>query len=322
MAEIALLSEEQKTSNWQGKYVRLVALFYFLQGFYHFGASVYVLTMMANWAVPTDSQATIIALLGLPTYLKIFPGLLSDRIPVGRWGRRRPYIVLGALLYIPGFLLLISNQGFNRVWLGSLLIIMLAWMLVDSTLDALTVDITPRESSGKIQSAASGSRSVGVAVGTLFVSLLGPRIGWTPVLVALGAGALLQSIVPLFIRENPITLENLKSQLPLSRVIRFTFSHRLVWLGMFFFLFFSATLGFRHLTSVYILTELGWSGRRGDNDNLRDCQGSQFDQQRPWRLYCWALASQNHHIVPVLCGLFSPLLDIKPTLAGGGSLPA
>ena len=59
MAEIALLSEEQKTSNWQGKYVRLVALFYFLQGFYHFGASVYVLTMMANWAIPTDTQATI-----------------------------------------------------------------------------------------------------------------------------------------------------------------------------------------------------------------------------------------------------------------------
>jgi MFS family permease len=259
MAEVALFSDDQKVLNWRGSFVRLVSFFYFFQGFYHFGASVYALAMMANWGISTDTQATIIAILGLPTYIKILPALLSDRVPVGRWGRRRPYIVLGGLLYIPGFGLLIANQQFGPTWIGALLICMLAWMLVDSSLDAMTVDITPRDRSAQLQSAASGSQSVGVAVGTLFVSLLGPRIGWTPVLIALCAGALIQSAIPLVIRETSISSKTLQSQLPLGSVIRKAFSHRLVWLSMFFFLFFSSTLGFRHLTSVYILTELGWS---------------------------------------------------------------
>lgn len=260
MENVAILSDEQKSLNWHARYVRLVALFYFFQGFYHFGASVYVLTMMANWAVPADTQASIIALLGLPTYLKMFPALLSDRLPIGRWGRRRPYIFIGALLYIPGFALLVANQEFGLPWLGALFTIMLAWMLVDSSLDALTVDITPSEYSARIQSTAQGSRSTGIAAGTLFVSLLGPRIGFTPVLVALGVGALIQAIMPLSIQEPLISWEMLRNQMPLGSVIRKAFSHRLIWLSMFFFLFFSASLGFQHLTSVYMLTELGWSG--------------------------------------------------------------
>ena len=199
---------------------------------------------------------------------------------------------------------------------------MLAWMLVDSTLDALTVDITPHESSGKIQSAASGSRSVGVAVGTLFVSLLGPRIGWTPVLVALGAGALLQSIVPLFHPgesnyfrklEEPTAAEScdpLHLQPP-PGVVRHVF-----------LLVFLCDFGISASDLGLYPYRVGLERQHRDDDDVWICQGSKFDQQRPWRLYCWALASQNHHIVPVLCGLFSPLLDIKPALAGGGSLPA
>ena len=49
MAEIALFSDDQKMHNWNEAFVRFVALFYFFQGFYHFGTSVYVLAVMANW---------------------------------------------------------------------------------------------------------------------------------------------------------------------------------------------------------------------------------------------------------------------------------
>jgi hypothetical protein len=64
MAQAALLSEEHKVHNWQATYLWSVSLFYFFQGFYFLGTRIYVLTQMANWNVLTDTQATVLAILG------------------------------------------------------------------------------------------------------------------------------------------------------------------------------------------------------------------------------------------------------------------
>lgn len=123
------------------------------------------------------TQSTVIAVIGLPLYLKMIPGLLSDRVLIGRWGRRKPYIFLGGILYLPAFALLIGIREFNLLWLGAILLALIAWMLVDSTLDALTVDITPKNRVAQMQGAAWGSRLGGMALTSLLVPLLGPRIG-------------------------------------------------------------------------------------------------------------------------------------------------
>ena len=74
MAQGAILSEQQKIHNWRGSYLWLVGISYFFQGFFFLGTRIYVLAMMANWGVLTDTQATVFAILGLPGYLKVFPG--------------------------------------------------------------------------------------------------------------------------------------------------------------------------------------------------------------------------------------------------------
>jgi MFS family permease len=259
MAQTAILSDECKAQNWQGAFLWFVSLSYFFQGFYYLGTRIYVLAMMANWGVLTDSQATVFAILGIPAYLKMFPGLLSDRVPFGRWGRRKPYIFLGGLVFIPGYLLLIKIQEFGWTWVAAILLILFAWLLSDSNLDALTVDITPQERTGKIQGAVQSSRQAGGILGTLLVPLMGPRLGWTPVLVILGIGALASSGAGLFLREFPVSRAAIEKELPLKWVLQETFNHKLVWLGLFFILFISATTATGNLLSIYLLSELGWS---------------------------------------------------------------
>lgn len=263
MSRSAMLSEDQKACYWRGKYPGLVGLFYFFQGLYYLGTNLYVYTMMANWDVPTRQQGTVLAILGLPLYLKAFPGLLSDRVPIGRLGRRKPYILFGALLYLLGFTLLALVEEFGGAWVGAVLLTLFAWMLVDSALDGLTVDITPRERSGQMQGAAMSGRFLGMAFAGLLVPLLGPRLGWGLVLVCLGTGALIQSIVPLFIHVAPISRAVLRNEMSLKLVLLETFRRRLTWVSMLFFLFFSAGMYTGTVVSVYLLSELGWSDSAG-----------------------------------------------------------
>ena len=259
MGENQLLSEDQKIENWRSANIWLVSLFYFFQGICNSGMGIYSYAAMANWDIPAGVQTTVIAILGLPLYLAVFPGLLSDRVPIGKWGRRKPYIALGGLLYIPSYALLIVNQQFGASWVGSIILFLIAWLLVDTSLDAMTVDITPQNRLAQVQSAARASRLVGTGLASLAVPMLGPRLGWPSVLLLLGNFALLQSLAAILFKEVPLSLEALRAvQAPLGRMIRHIFGNRLVWYSLLFFFFFSASQGFGPLINIYLLTELGW----------------------------------------------------------------
>ena len=252
--------EDLKIENWRDSYQWLMALFYFFQGFYYFGTNIYVMTMMANWDLPVGQQTTVTAILGLPLYIKVVPALVSDRIYLQRWGRRKPFIILGALLYLPGFGLLLALRHFSPFWISAVLLTLVAWMLVDGALDGLAVDITPAGRTTQIQSASWGGRLLGMSLAGLLIPLLGPRSGWTIALVCLGTGALLQSMVPLFIDETSPAGELLqRGKLPLREALQSAFRGRLMWLSILFLLFFSTSIYTGTLLSIYALSELGWS---------------------------------------------------------------
>ncbi len=261
MAEITLLGDRHKADNWRQAFLWLQGVFYFFQGFYWAGSYLYIMVSMGMWSVPIATQATVGAILGIPTYIKMFPALISDRVPIGRWGRRKPYIIMGLLLYLPGYALLISTREFSALWVGAIVVALVAWMLVDGVLDALTVDITPQEKIGRMQSVASASRLAGVALSSLVVPFLGAQWGWTAVLVLLGGCALIQSSVTLLYKETPISRELLARYTPLGKVVKASFGQPLMWVSMAFALFFTANRGFGNLINAYLLTELGWSGQ-------------------------------------------------------------
>ncbi len=249
-----------KERNWRNSYYWLEGIFYFFQGFYMTGLTTFVGVSLANWKVPLATQAIITAAIGIPTYLKLFTGLLSDRVPVGSWGRRKPYIVLGILVYLPAFLAVTAITEFSNLWTICIIGAFAAWVLVDGTLDAMTVDVTPEARAGTMQGVANASRYGGMAVGFLIVPALGPIIGWASVALLIGAAAVLQSIAALFFKEVPITREEISAKLPLGKVFKAVFGKPIAWAGMGFSLFFQGAMaGIGQFISPFLLTTLGWN---------------------------------------------------------------
>jgi MFS family permease len=253
----------EKKSNWKPSFLVVEAIAYSFQGFYIVGLQIYAAVYMAaHWNLDFQTIALVTLIMGIPAFLKMFSGLISDRIWLGRRGRRKPFILLGALLYLPSFALLISIQEFSVIWLLSLAIAATAWMLVDSTLDALTVDITPEEEVSRMQGAAYGGRMLGVAAASIIVTQLAPVIGWGMMLIIIGICAGIQSFAALLFRESPVTKEQLFS-LPAGEVLRKTFGSGRIILGIIFAMFFVAATSIVNLVGAYILSPTGL-----DWDNL------------------------------------------------------
>ncbi|MDY7078637.1 MAG: MFS transporter [Chloroflexota bacterium] len=250
-----------KEKYWKDSYKWLEAIFYFFQGLAMSGIMIYAnISMTQRWNVPITEITRTTALMGIPMYLKMLSGLLSDRVPIGRWGRRRPYILIGGLLYIPAYALLIFIDDFTPAWVAALSLSMAAWVFVDGTLDALTVDITPDEKSNEMQGAAVAGRFLGMAGGTFVASFLGPQIGWRPVLMFVAFSGVLQAITALLFKEPPITAADLKDELPLKEVFKETFGRRSSWFGILLATFAFGTLGFGTALLAYLTTPIGNGG--------------------------------------------------------------
>ena len=104
---VELTLDQRKQRNFKNYYFYVELLFYVLQGIYVAGLQVYIVYYTTNvFKLDYAAIATVTALSGLPTYLKMFTGLLSDRVPVGKFGRRKPYLIMGGVLFIPAFIVL------------------------------------------------------------------------------------------------------------------------------------------------------------------------------------------------------------------------
>ena len=249
-----------KEKNWRNAYYWLEGIFYFFQGFYMTGMTTYISVSLANWKVPIAAQAAVMAAIGIPTYLKMFTGLLSDRVTIGKWGRRKPYLFLGAVLYVPAFIAVTMINEFSSLWTACVIAAYAAWVLVDGTLDAMTVDVTPEERAGTMQGVANGARYGGMALGFLIVPTLGPTIGWTPVVLIIGVSALAQTVAALFFKEVPITRQEIAAKLPLKKVAKEAFGKPRIWAGMAFCLLFMGSMaGIGQMISPLLLTTMGWN---------------------------------------------------------------
>jgi MFS family permease len=256
---IKALEIESKRALWKDRYFILIGVFYFFQGLHLAGIGVYGNIRMAAWGVPVATQALLRAFIVLPTFVKMFSGLLSDRRPMGRIGRRRPYFALSLVIYLPSFILLLSLNSFSFVFLLALFGVMLGWMFCDSTMDGLSVDITPPEHQGRFQGVHSAARMVGFGIGSVFIPMVGPAIGWPATILILFAAALAQVAMAFLYREPSVTRAELRELTPLKAVMGEAFGSSRPWLGIALMLALSAVSAVPGVAQIHILTDLGWS---------------------------------------------------------------
>ena len=144
----------------------------------------------------------IIGAIGLiPFVLKIFLGMLSDKVNFLGLGFRKPYIILGlviqaaCLLVVP---LLDPGQNFMQYALLAF-VMMMGMALYDTCTDGLALDSTPEEEEGIIQGFMVGGRAAGMVITSGLLGLVVQNISWP-------AGFILLAVITLL--PLPLVLKN------------------------------------------------------------------------------------------------------------------
>ncbi len=178
-----------------GRYMRftMFALLYFAQG----SILGYFTALNALYLLSHDlsmSQAGLFSAIALiPLILKIFLGILSDRISFLGLGHRKPYIIMGLLLQASMqivFPFIHPAESFG--WLVFVAFISLTGMaLYDTCTDGLAVDITPERDRSHLQGIMVAGRALGIVLIAALVGVLSDLTNWTWVFMALAAMTLL-----------------------------------------------------------------------------------------------------------------------------------
>jgi MFS transporter, PAT family, beta-lactamase induction signal transducer AmpG len=153
--------------------------------------------------VDLDTIGLLTSILLLPFILKIFIGMLSDRVNLLGFGHRKPYIILGLLLAAAAF----GTAGFvlpeTNLTLFALLIVTGSFSvaLFDSTTDGLAIDITPKPEQGLVQGTMVSGRAVGFIILSLVFGLVVQSQGYRAVFLIIAAGMSLPLLWILRVRE-------------------------------------------------------------------------------------------------------------------------
>lgn len=139
----------------------------------------------------------------IPFVIKIFLGMLSDRINLFGMGHRKPYILIGlavqaACLFAAPF---IDPAKFYWGFVALAFILQMGMALYDTCTDGLALDTIPEAEQGTIQGFMVGGRALGVVLTASAVGLLAQQAGWLAVFWLLGVVTLLPAPLVLGVRE-------------------------------------------------------------------------------------------------------------------------
>ena len=158
----------------------MFGLLYFAQGavLSYFTAlnAIYLLSFGLNLG-----QIGLISGIALtPFVLKIFLGILSDRVNLFHMGHRKPYIIIGLIIQAVSLIIVpFIDPGKNFVLYGLMAFLVMTGMaMYDTTTDGLALDTIPEEEAGRIQGIMVGGRAMGVVVLSSLIGVLAQKVSW------------------------------------------------------------------------------------------------------------------------------------------------
>lgn len=140
----------------------------------------------------------------LPFVLKIFIGMLSDKVNLLGMGHRKPFMIIGIVVQALGLLLvpLVNPVTSFPFFLGLLLLISLGMSTYDTCADGLSIDTTPVEQRGFVQGVMVGARALASIVLASVIGFLVTRFSWSAVFVFIAVVTLLPLPLVLRVREE------------------------------------------------------------------------------------------------------------------------
>ncbi|RMG39877.1 MAG: MFS transporter [Methanobacteriota archaeon] len=235
--------------NW---YLPLFGFFYFGQG-YSLGSLALMFPIYIRDVLGVASEAKTIfisSMLLFPWYLKFVYGFVSDNFPIGKFGRRKPYLVIAAVLSFYGWITLLLHESVNMGFILSSLSLAFGSAISDTVIDGLGVEITPRSYVSRLQGTAWGGRGLGIGMAGIASSLLVKLYGWAAMMEVSAFFGISMVLVVLILPEGKMLVNPLPSQ-SLNH-IRQMLLHQEASAKIFYLLFSGASLAIIPLFSFLL----------------------------------------------------------------------
>jgi MFS family permease len=183
-----------------------------------------------------EQQATAFGRLRLYTLMvallvQALIGMLSDRSTL-RWGRRRPFILVGTLLNMAGMVAIGLSPGYWFLF-GAVMLSQIASNVAHGAEQGLIPDLVPKDRRGRFSGVKSVMELLPVIIVALTVgNLIAEGQMWAGILVATGI-LFLSMTITMFVREEP--LREPPGPLdwkPLGRLVAMTLVFLIVILGL------------------------------------------------------------------------------------------
>jgi PAT family beta-lactamase induction signal transducer AmpG len=196
--------------------VRSKSLNYFMFGALYFTQGTilaYFLSINALYFIESGLTGTDLGIFGIiamiPFVIKIFYGMLSDRVPLFGMGHRKPYILIGLSIQIMCLITVPLIDLSSDFWLfvSAAFLLQMGMALYDTCTDGLALDTIPKEEEGTIQAMMVGGRALGLVLTAPLVGFLAEYAGWHWVFWALALSTLIPIPFVLGIHEGKRTIE-------------------------------------------------------------------------------------------------------------------
>ncbi|HNY83839.1 MAG TPA: MFS transporter [Anaerolineaceae bacterium] len=182
----------------------LFASLYFTQGtILGYFASLNALYLISRGLTMTD-VGVFGAIALIPFIIKIFLGMLSDRVNLFGRGHRAPYILIGLAVQLACLLAVPAINPKTNYWgfVALAFLLQLGMALYDTCTDGLALDTTPPAEQGNIQGFMVGGRAIGTIVAASAVGLLAEKVSWNSVFWVLAVLTLLPLPLVFGLKEN------------------------------------------------------------------------------------------------------------------------
>lgn len=254
------LLENSQEKIWKEWYLGIQGFFYFAQG-----VAMAAIALLPNFMIQVQGLADETAILYqtviyIPWLIKLFYGLLSDNVAFGKFGRRRPYILIAGILGIAGWFTLPLFTTFNPLFLVVGILLSLCISLSDAVIDSLAVDITPERRRGWMQGVGWGGRGIGMAlagfvlgriINSSLLTSVSPYLGWQVGYFLPGGLVVIACLLGLLIKEPKLPEDKKISQFEWSHY-KSAFSRKDTWIVTLFMLIAGAGLAVMTTYNTYI----------------------------------------------------------------------
>ncbi|MHA1907202.1 MAG: MFS transporter [Candidatus Thorarchaeota archaeon] len=184
----------------------LYGLYYATEGFASTGILMFLPVYMADILLwPELTIGLLLAIGAIPGYLKVVYGFASDSKAMGRFGKRRSFVLIAIPLIIGGwFILPFATEAI--LFTSVVFVTTLGFYLGDTAVDAWAVDVTPAEDRGSMMGLGWGAQGIASVFGVLVTTIVAPMAGYPTAFIILGSvGGIGALIWFLLAKEKPVT---------------------------------------------------------------------------------------------------------------------